>query len=123
MDKARVRYIGHRERLELGSSWVSTPVCFCKENNFIAEMSLEDAHSLIRDNPRSFEVVVIFQPAPEFSGDKLTRVGLAKKTAKELEKLANELFGVDLDRRKKKAQLVEDILILQDKLYLDMDNA
>ena len=50
------------------------------------------------------------------SNIKVTKTGLNKLTKAGLEEFAKQNYGVDLDRRKSKKDLVQEILILKNKV-------
>ena len=51
----------------------------------------------------------------ELSTVKVTKAGLSKLTKQGLEDFAKETYGVDVDKRKKKDELVKEVLALSKK--------
>jgi hypothetical protein len=55
------------------------------------------------------------QPKAKKSDTKVTKASLTKLTKQGLEDFAKETYGVDVDRRKKKDELVKEVLALSKK--------
>ena len=62
--------------------------------------------------PKKIEKVV----EVELSTVKVTKAGLSKLTKQGLEDFAKETYGVDIDKRKKKDELVKEVLALSKKV-------
>ena len=131
MEKVSIQYIGKTKKLELGGFWVPEPVIFEEKNNYTCTIPAKYASRLLKENPRSFEVVEICGNDQSDNGqgksdqvssttavsnkEQSSKTELENMTKAEIEKKALELFGVDLDLRKTKADLIDEFLQLQAK--------
>ena len=110
-----IQYTGKKKELTLKPPVVAEDTTFDEKGKYIATVSNREGSRLIADNPRCFKEV------PEIVPEELTEKYLKGKDPEDLEAISIKRFGVDLDRRDSKSNLIKQMLELQEEKKAEAD--